>query len=69
MVDETPQALDDWADKIAALEPELVNGIQSLAKRLASDKRLRQADRDFAQSQADAIRRAVRRARSGRKKP
>ena len=69
MVDETPQAMDDWADKIAALESEVVDGIVSSAKRLAGDKRLRQADRDFAQGQVDAIRQAVRRAKSGRKKP
>lgn len=69
MTDKTPKALDDWADQIAALEPEVVDGVVSSAKRLAGDKRLKQADRDFAQAQVDAIRRAVRRAKSGRKKP
>lgn len=69
MADETPKALGDWADQIAALEPEVVDGVVSSAKRLAGDKRLRKADRDFAQAQVDAIRRAVRRAKRGRKKP
>ena len=69
MIDETLHALHDWADKIAALEPEVVDGVVSSSKRLAGDNRLRQADRDFAQAQVDAIRRAARRAKSSRKKP
>lgn len=64
---ESREALDEWADKVAALEPEVSNGIAAYAKRLAADRRLRKADREFAEAQVKAIRRAVRRAapRSG----
>ena len=68
MNEDGSQAMDDWAEKVAALEPEVADGILSLTRRLAGDKRLRQADRDFAQAQVDAICRAVRRAKRGRKK-
>lgn len=61
------KALDDWADRIAALEPAVSAGMASYAKRLAGDKRLAKADRQFAAAQADAIRRAIRRAKAGKK--
>lgn len=62
--DEPQQALDDWADRIAALEPDVVAGVATQAKRLAADRRLPAADRRFAKAQADAIARAVRRVAS-----
>lgn len=68
MTAETQQDLDGWANNIAQLEPEVVNGIVSLAKELAGNKKLRQSDRDFAQAQVDAINRAKRRNRSRRKR-
>lgn len=61
------KALDDWADRIAALEPEVSAGMASYAKRLAGDKRLAKADRQFATAQADALRRAIRRAKAGKR--
>jgi hypothetical protein len=64
---DTGKALDDWADQIAALEPEVSAGLASYAKRLAGDKRLAKADRLFATAQADAIRRAIRRAKADKK--
>ncbi len=64
---ETGKALDEWADRIAALEADVAAGVASYAKRLAGDKRLGKPDRQFAAAQADAIRRAVRRAKAGKK--
>ena len=64
---ETGKALDEWADRIAALEADVAAGVASYAKGLAGDKRLAKADRQFAAAQADAIRRAVRRAKAGKK--
>jgi hypothetical protein len=58
---EAQAALDAWADKIAALEPDVAAGVAAYAGRLASDRRLAKDDRRFAAAQADAIRRALRR--------
>lgn len=58
------QSLAEWADRVVALEREVCDGVLAGALRLAGDKRLPQADRDFAQAQADAIRRALRRVKS-----
>jgi len=60
---EAQAALDAWADKIAALEPDVAAGVARYAARLAADRRLGKADRDLATAQVDAIRRAVRRAK------
>ena len=67
MDDESQQALDPWADQIAALEPEVRNGILARALRMAASRRLRKADREFAQAQAEAIGRALMRAKSGKR--
>ncbi len=56
-------ALDAWADKIAALEPDVAAGVAAWATTLATDRRLSKVDRDFAQAQLDAVRRALRRAK------
>ena len=61
---EAPASLDAWADKIAALEPDVAAGVARYAARLAADRRLGKADRDLATAQADAVRRAVRRAKA-----
>lgn len=65
MEDET--ALDAWADTVAALELEVRDRIAARARRMAANRRLRKADREFAKAQADAIVRAVVRRKSGRK--
>lgn len=65
---ETKAALNGWADKIAALEPEVAAGVAAYAGRLAADRRLSADDRQFAAAQADAVRRAVRRAKSNAQK-
>lgn len=62
--EDTKAALDAWADSVAALEPDLAAGVASYANRLAADPRLAKADRDFAKAQAEAIRRALRRAKT-----
>lgn len=62
MPEETRHAIDEWADQIAALEPDARDGIVAFAKRLAADRRLRKSDRDFADAQAKALIRAIRRA-------
>lgn len=68
--DDTEQTLDEWANRIAALEPEVRDGIMAQVQRLASDRRLPKIDREFAKSQADAIRRALKRLSSeNRTKP
>lgn len=67
MDDETQQPLDAWADTIAALESEVRKRIEARARRMATNRRLRKADREFAKAQADAIGRAVVRRKSGRK--
>jgi hypothetical protein len=64
--EESGKALDEWAERIAALEPDVAAGVASYAKRLAGDTRLAKADRQFAAAQADAIRRAIRRAKAGK---
>ena len=61
---EAQAALDEWADKIAALKPDVAAGVAAYAGRLASDRRLSADDRQFAAAQADAIRRALRRAKA-----
>ncbi|HUY36723.1 MAG TPA: hypothetical protein VMV69_28575 [Pirellulales bacterium] len=63
------EGLDEWADKIAALEPDVPAAVARYALRLASDRRLPKDDRDFAKAQADAVRRAVRRAKAKRCPP
>ena len=63
MTIETQQDLDEWANNITQLEPEVVKGILSWAKELTGDKRLQKSDRDFAQTQVAAIERAKRRKR------
>lgn len=67
MDDETQLALDVWADTVAALEQEVRDRIAARARRMASNRQLRKADREFAKAQADAIGRAVVRRKSGRK--
>lgn len=67
MTNDERQALDEWAAQIAALEPDVSKGIITYALRLANDKRIKQADRDFAQAQVDAIRRALRRGKKPKK--
>lgn len=62
--DESKAVMDEWADKIAALEADVSRGVMALALRMASDRRLSADDRRFAQSQADAVRRALRRAKA-----
>ena len=62
MDDQTRQALDEWADQVAALEPAVRKGIIASVERLAGNRRLEKADRDFAKAQADSIRGAIRRA-------
>lgn len=62
--DESRAAMDEWADKIAALEADVSRGVMALASRMASDRRLSVDDRRFAKSQADAVRRALRRAKA-----
>ena len=64
MTDENQQAIDEWAEQIANLKPEVVKGVVMYAERLATDGRLSQADRNFAKAQADAVRRATRRLKS-----
>jgi hypothetical protein len=61
---EAQAAMDEWADKIAALEADVAAGVMALASRMASDRRLAADDRRFAKSQADAVRRALRRTKS-----
>ncbi len=61
---DTTEALDDWADRIASLEPTVAAGVAEYAKRLAADRRLSKPDRQFAEAQADAVRRAIRRAKA-----
>ncbi|HUY37172.1 MAG TPA: hypothetical protein VMV69_30965 [Pirellulales bacterium] len=60
---EAQAALDAWADKIAALEPDIAAEVARVATRLAADRRIPKVDRDFAQAQVDAVRRALRRAK------
>ncbi len=66
---EAQAALDAWADSIAALEPDVAAGVAAYAGRLASDRRLSADDRHFAAEQANAIRRALRRAKGKTKAP
>lgn len=61
--------LDEWAAKVAALESDVARGVIAYAARLAADRRLSADDRRFAKSQADAVRRALRRAKSKGKAP
>ena len=61
---EAQVALDAWADKIADLEAEVAAGVAAYAAGLAADRRLAADDRRFAAAQADAIWRALRRART-----
>ena len=65
MDDNARQALGAWADQIAALEPAVRKALVASIGRLANNRRLDKADRDFAKAQVDAIRRAVRRADVG----
>jgi len=69
MDNEELQALQLWVAEVASLEPAVREGIAAYASRLAADKRLRQADREFAQAQADAIRRGLSRSRKCNKTP
>lgn len=62
--DESREAFDAWADQVATLEPATIRSIIALAGRLAADRRLSADDRRFATSQVDAVRRALRRAKS-----
>lgn len=55
--------IDEWADKIAALEADVRDGILAKANRMAANRRLRKADRDFAHAQVEAISRAIARAK------
>lgn len=66
--DESRAAMDEWADKIAALEADVSRGVMAWASRMASDRRLSVDDRRFAKSQADAVRRALRRAKAKARK-
>ena len=66
---EAQAALDEWAAKVAALEPEVIRATIAYASRLAADRRLSTDDRRFAAAQADAVRRAMRRAKAKAKPP
>lgn len=59
MDDDLRKSLDEWADQIASLEPEVRDCIVVRALRMAANRRLRKADRDSAEAQADAIGRAL----------
>lgn len=61
MNEDERQDMDDWADKIVSLEPDVIKGVLQFAQRLAIDQRLSQADRDFAQFQVESIKKARRR--------
>jgi hypothetical protein len=65
--DQPLPALDDWAAQIAGLDPSTRKEILAAISRLAENRRLNKLDRDFAQAQVDAIRRALRRAGAGKK--
>jgi hypothetical protein len=68
MGDDAAEAIDEWADEIAALEPEVREGIMARALRLAANRRLLQVDREFAQAQAEAIGRALVRGKSRKRR-
>ena len=53
--------VDAWADRIAAMGPDVAAGIATCAACLAADRQLAKHDRKFAAAQADAIWRALRR--------
>ena len=54
--------LDAWANQIARLEPEVAQRVIEYARRIAST-RLPKGDREFAEAQARAVKRALRRKR------
>jgi len=56
--------LDAWADKVAVREPDIAAGLAAYAACLAADRRLAKHDREFAAAQAEAIWRALRRAKA-----
>jgi hypothetical protein len=63
---DTAKALDAWADQI--VEADSTAAVVAHAKRLAADRRLAKADRQFAHTQIDAVRRAIRRAKARAKR-
>ncbi len=64
MDEDRQRSLDEWADQIASLEPEVRDSILARALRMAANRRLRKDDREFARAQAEAIGRAVVRMKS-----
>ena len=68
MTDEELLALDEWGDRIASLDVATRVEILDWLARLAGDRRLANADHDFAQAQEAAIRRAIRRTGAGDRK-
>ena len=65
---EPGEPLDLWAAKIAALEPDVARGVVEYAQRIADNARVPKADRDLAQAQADAVKRAVAKAKRSKRK-
>ncbi len=65
---EPGEPLDVWAAKIAHLEPDVASGVIEYAQRIAQSARVPKADRDIAQAQAEAVKRAIAKAKRSRRK-
>jgi|GEM_PF-2083825 len=61
------RALDEWARALVGLGESIAQDLIRSIQRLADDRRLPADDREFAQSQISALRRAIRAAGSKRK--
>jgi hypothetical protein len=62
------EPLDVWAAKIAALEPDVARGVIKYAQGIAGNVRVPKADREVAQAQADAVKRAIAKAKRRNRK-
>jgi hypothetical protein len=60
---ESKAALDLWADQIVGLEPGIPAAVARFSQQIADNRKVPKSDRQFAQAQVEAIRRAVRRRR------
>ena len=65
---EPGEPLGVWAAKIADLEPDLARGVIEYALGIACNRRVPKADRDFAHAQADAVKRAIAKAKRSKRK-
>ena len=64
---EPGESLDVWATKIAALEADVARGVINHAQGIAGDRCVPKADRNFAQAQAEAVKRAMAKAKRSRR--